>query len=252
MSNHIKHIILESERYPTKEHYPFNLPLFSETKKIELPTPITLFVGENGSGKSTLLEAIAVAAGIYIWRNGMTSRAIVNRYEASLHRYLKVKWENGSVPGSFFGAQIFKDFASILEEWAINDPGQLELFGGKSLLSQSHGQSLMSFFRSRYKLKGLYLLDEPETALSPSTQLELLQLISENSQKGHAQFIIATHSPILLACKNAIIYNFNKMPLASVNYEDTEHFKVYRDFLNHHKKYVEAFSSATHLYQNKI
>lgn len=238
MSHHIRSIVLETERYPTKDHYPFNLPLFSETRKLDFSSPVTLFVGDNGSGKSTLLEAIAIAAGIYIWRNSMTSRYRVNRYEAMLHRYLKVDWTMEKVPGSFFGAQIFKDFASILEEWAITDPGQLELFGGKSLISQSHGQSLMSFFKSRYKLKGLYLLDEPETALSPSSQLELLQLISENASAGHAQFIVATHSPILLACKDATIYSFDKMPVAAVQYEDTEHFRVYRDFLNHREKYL--------------
>ncbi|KJF45054.1 ATPase AAA [Draconibacterium sediminis] len=235
---HLNSIELEAEQYPTREHYPFNLPLFAETKKLDFTNPVTLFVGQNGSGKSTLLEAIAVAAGIYIWRNNMTSRYMVNRYEATLHRYLKVSWVNGSVPGSFFGAQIFKDFASMLEEWATTDPGQLEFFGGKSLISQSHGQSLMSFFRSRYKLKGLYLLDEPETALSPSSQLELHRLISENSKGGHAQFIVATHSPILLACKNATIYNFDQMPVSEVKYEDTEHFRVYRDFLNHREKYL--------------
>lgn len=240
MSYHLSSITLESERYPTKEHYPFSLPLFSETNKIDFPNPITMFVGENGSGKSTLLEAIAEAAGIYIWRNSMTSRYRVNNYEAMLHRYVKVQWAKGKVPGSFFGAQIFKDFASILEEWATTDPGQLELFGGKSLISQSHGQSLMSFFRSRYKLKGLYLLDEPESALSPSTQLELLQLISENAKAGHAQFIVATHSPILLACKDATIYSFDKMPVSTVNYEDTEHFRVYRDFLNNRERYLHG------------
>ncbi len=238
MSHHIRKIILETERYPTKDHYPFNLPLFSETKEIELNSPVTLFVGENGSGKSTLLEAIAVAAGIYIWRSGMNSRVRVNHYEASLHRYLKVDWTNEKVPGSFFGSQIFKDFASVLEEWATTDPGQLEYFGGKSLISQSHGQSLMSFFKSRYKLKGLYLLDEPETALSPSSQLGLLQLLSKNARAGHAQFIVATHSPILLACKEATIYSFDKMPLTNIQYEDTEHFKVYRDFLNQREKYL--------------
>lgn len=238
MSHHIRSIVLETERYPTKDHYPFNLPLFSETRTLDFSSPVTLFVGENGSGKSTLLEAIATAAGIYIWRNSMTSRYLVNRYEAMLHRYLKVDWTNEKVPGSFFGSQIFKDFASILEEWATSDPGQLELFGGKSLISQSHGQSLMSFFRSRYKLKGLYLLDEPETALSPSSQLELLQLISENARAGHAQFIVATHFPILLACKEATIYSFDNMPVSPVKYEDTEHFRVYRDFLNNREKYL--------------
>lgn len=238
MSNHLKSIKLETERYPTREHYPFSLPLFSETKQLEFPSPITLFVGENGSGKSTLLEAIAVAAGIYIWRSGMNSSYRPNRYEASLHRYLKLDWTKDIVPGSFFGAQIFKDFASILEQWATTDPGQLDLFGGKSLISQSHGQSLMSFFKSRYKLEGLYLLDEPETALSPSSQLELLQLLSENARAGHAQFIVATHSPILLACQEATIYSFDQMPVSSVSYEDTEHFRVYRDFLNNREKYL--------------
>ena len=238
MSYHLKSITIESERYPTKEHYPFSLPLFSETKELNFSSPVTLFVGENGSGKSTLLEAIAVAAGIYIWRTGMNSRYQVNRHEASLHRYIKINWTKGKVPGSFFGAQIFKDFASILDEWASSDPGLLELFGGKSLITQSHGQSLMSFFRSRYKLEGLYLLDEPETALSPSTQLELLQLLSENAKGGHAQFIVVTHSPILLACEEATIYSFDKMPVTSVEYEDTEHFRVYRDFLNHREKYL--------------
>jgi predicted ATPase len=238
MSYHLKSITIESERYPTKEHYPFNLPLFSKTKKLDFNNPVTLFVGENGSGKSTLLEAIAVAAGIYIWRTGVNARYQVNRYEASLHRYLKVHWTKSKVPGSFFGAQIFKDFASILDEWASSDPGLLELFGGKSLITQSHGQSLMSFFRSRYKLEGLYLLDEPETALSPSTQLELLQLLNENAKGGHAQFIVVTHSPILLACQDATIYSFDKMPVSTVEYEDTEHFRVYRDFLNHREKYL--------------
>jgi len=238
MSYHIKSITLESERYPTKEHYPFSLPLFSETKELHFLNPVTLFVGENGSGKSTLLEAIAVAAGIYIWRSHQTTRVSYNRYEASLHRYIKINWVNEKIPGSFFGAQIFKDFASILEEWASTDPGQLELFGGKSLITQSHGQSLMAFFKNRYKLKGIYLLDEPETALSPSSQLELLQLINKNAKAGHAQFIVATHSPILLACKNATIYSFDQIPLSSVRYEETEHYKVYRDFLNHREKYL--------------
>lgn len=238
MSYHLKSIILESERYPTKEHYPFSLPLFSETKKLDFQSPITLFVGENGSGKSTLLEAIATAAGIYIWRNSLSSRYQYNQYEASLNRYLRLQWVKGEVPGSFFSAQIFKDFAGILEQWATTDPGQLELFGGKSLITQSHGQSLMSFFRSRYKLEGLYLLDEPETALSPSTQLELLQLLNENAKGGHAQFIIATHSPILLACNDATIYSFDKIPVSTLEYEDTEHFRVYRDFLNHREKYL--------------
>ncbi len=238
MSYHLKSIILDTERYPTKEHYPFNLPLFSETKQLDFTTPITMFVGENGSGKSTLLEAIANAAGIHIWRTGYNTRYKVNNYEKLLYRFLKLEWVNGRVPGSFFGAQVFKDFAAILDEWASTDPGQLELFGGKSLITQSHGQSLMSYFKSRYNIEGLYLLDEPETALSPSSQLELLQLLGKHAKAGHAQFIIATHSPILLACENSTIYSFDKMPVSTVEYKETEHFRVYRDFLNNRDKYL--------------
>ena len=106
-------------------------------------------------------------------------------------------------PGSFFGSSVFQDFARILDDWASTDPGQLAYFGGKSLLTQSHGQSIMSFFKARYAIKGLYLLDEPETALSPRTQIELLDLLTTMSAAGHAQFIIATHSPILLSCPGA-------------------------------------------------
>ena len=98
------------------------------------------------------------------------------------------------------GLRFFKDFTHVLDEWAVSDPGQLEYFGGELLVTQSHGQSMMSYFRARYKIRGIYLLDEPETALSPKSQLELLDIINKNSLTGQAQFIIATHSPLLLAC----------------------------------------------------
>jgi predicted ATPase len=135
------------------------------------------------------------------------------------------------VPGAYFGSQTFNDFTNILDQWAASDPGQLKYFGGKSLVTQSHGQSIMSYFRSRYQIKGIYLLDEPETALSPRSQLELLDIIANNSNSGHAQFIIATHSPILLACENARIYSFDGETVSTIEYEQTEHYKVYRNFL---------------------
>ena len=98
-------------------------------------------------------------------------------------------------------------------------------------MTQSHGQSMMSYFRARYKIRGLYLLDEPETALSPRSQLEFLEIISENSRDGHAQFIIATHSPILLTCGGAAIYSFDHVPAQTVTYEETEHYRIYKRFL---------------------
>jgi len=223
------------DRYPTREHYPFTLDLFHQTPALEFRTPVTLFVGENGTGKSTLLEAIARRCGIFIWREGGRTRYQVNPYEDRLWHCLSVEWADGDVPGSFFASSIFQDFARILDEWAATDPGQLDYFGGRSLLTQSHGQSIMAFFTARYAIKGLYLLDEPETALSPKTQLALLDLLEKMSAAGHAQFLIATHSPILLSCPGATIYSFDCAPLQMVRYEDTEHYKTYRDFMENRK-----------------
>jgi len=237
MTNHIKNVTLLHDKFPTLENYPFILPILNQTKYLTFDTYTTLFVGENGTGKSTLLEALALACGIHIWRTPWASRYQVNPYESELHTCLQLEWSNGIVHGSFFGSDIFKDFTYFLDEWAISDPGQLKYFGGKSLVTQSHGQSMMSFFRSRYKLKGIYLLDEPETALSPKSQLELLEIIGENGEAGHAQFIIATHSPILLACEGAKIYSFDHAPIKVIKYEETEHYQVYKRFLIDRGKY---------------
>lgn len=235
---HLSQVTLLADAYPTLDNYPFSLDLFQKTREINLQSPVTFFVGENGTGKSTLLEAIAHRSGFYIWRGIKRTRYEVNPHEEELYRFIRIKWIDGMVPGSFFAADVFRNFAKVLDEWAAMDPGMLEYFGGKSLMSQSHGQSLMSLFRARYKIKGLYLLDEPETALSPRSQLELLGLLEKMSRMGHAQFIVATHSPILLACPDADILDFNRLPLASIDYEDTEYFRIYRDFLNNRKKYL--------------
>ena len=160
-----------------------------------------------------MLEAMAHKCNIHIWKRMEITRFEINPYEEELYKFLAVQWTNGIVPGSFFGSEIFRDFSQYLDEWAIADPRILEYFGGKSLITQSHGQSLMSLFRARYRIKGLYLLDEPETALSPKSQLELLDLLQEMGKAGHAQFIIATHSPILMACPNGVIFSFDHSPV---------------------------------------
>ena len=229
---YLKCVTLHSEKFPAKDCYPFNLRILNETKKIEFKTPVTCFAGENGTGKSTLLEALTVKCGIHIWRAAEKRRYKYNPYEKMLSDYISIDRSDESVPGSFFGSSVFQDFVLSLDEWASADPGQLQYFGGKSLVSQSHGQSIMSYFNDRYKRKGLYMLDEPETALSPSTQIKLLDLISRMSAEGHAQFIIATHSPILLACPGAVIYSFDYIPVRVVQYEETDHYRVYKDFLD--------------------
>ena len=237
---HLKRVTIHPEKFPTTEHYPFNLNIFHETKSILFDSPITFFVGENGTGKSTLLEAITNKCGIYIWGNNERKTLKVNLYEKRLHEAIDIEWTQGSVHGSFFASQIFQNFAQILDEWAAADPGALDYFGGESLLTKSHGQALMSFFKARYKIKGIYFMDEPETALSPRTQLDLLGVVKGMSQAGHAQFIIATHSPILLACPGAKIHSFDYAPVKQIDYEETDQFQVYKSFMVDRNRYLDS------------
>lgn len=237
---HLKSFRLCPEDYPTTDYYPFNLPIFSDTVEIELDKPVTFFIGENGSGKSTLLTGLTQKCGIHIWQESDRPRFDKSPYEDQLQQAISLQWVNGRVPGSFFSSQIFQCFSQILDEWAVADSRILNRFGGHSLMSLSHGQSLMSYFNSRYQVKGIYFLDEPETALSPRSQLELMRVITRMGNAGHAQFIIATHSPILLACPVAQIFNFNTKPLRQIPYQQTEYFTFYYDFMKQYEKYLKG------------
>jgi len=231
MNNHITGVTLHHEKYPSRDHYPFSLPIFNRTKQVVFDSPVTFFVGENGSGKSTLLEALARASNTHIWSSPDSTRYQINLYEKQLYRYISLQWANGRVPGAYFGSEIFNDFRKTVDNWAASDPGVLKYFGGKSLVTQSHGQSMMSYFRSRYKIKGIYFLDEPETALSPRSQLELLDIFRETGKAGYGQFIIATHSPILLAYDKAKIYSFDHHSIRVIGYKETDHYRIYKKFL---------------------
>ena len=235
---HLDGITLFAEKFPTKDHYPFNLTIFQNTSFVPLTVPVTFFIGENGTGKSTLLRAISNGCRIHRWRGLDRARSEYNPHEEQLYRALEIHWTNGSVPGSFFSSQQFQEFAKLVDDWTSTDPGLLEYFGGRSLMTQSHGQVLMAFFRSRYGRKGLYLLDEPETALSPKSQLSLLKLLIREGFHGQAQFVIATHSPILLACPGARILGFDDETIGPVAYEQTEYYRFYRDFLTDREKYL--------------
>jgi predicted ATPase len=250
---HLKEVTIHPEKYPTRDYYPFNLSIFQQSQSIPFASPITMFVGENGTGKSTLLEALAYLCGIHIWRDMERRRFQYNPYENEFYQYLSVEWATEDrIYGSFFGSSIFHHFAELLDEWAAADPGQLDYFGGKSLMTQSHGQSLLSFFQSRYRIKGLYLLDEPETALSPRSQLALLDILARTTRENQAQFIIATHSPLLLACPGALIYSFDDGNVKQIEYEETTHYQIYKSFMEDRNKYlqpvgqqgVESFSSS--------
>lgn len=235
---HLDSVRFSHERFPSREDYPFTLQIFQKTEQIQFDSPVTFFVGENGTGKSTLLEAICLKCGIYIWEGMERRRFEINPHEKELHKAIDIQWNNGPVPGSFFASEIFRNFVQLLDEWAAADPKLLRYFGGRSLMTQSHGQSFMSFFKARYQIKGLYLLDEPETALSPKSQLDFLKLLHEMGLAGHAQFIIASHSPILMACPGAKIYSFDDIPVRQIDYNDTDHYRIYKTFMMNPSQYL--------------
>ncbi|BBO72343.1 hypothetical protein DSCA_62730 [Desulfosarcina alkanivorans] len=230
---HLKKISIARDRFPTAEAYPFNLPVVRHTTAIDLPTPVTVFTGENGTGKSTLLKAICRRCNIHIWEGMHRARYKASRYENMLHLSMDVEWTDGPVPGSFFSPELFRNFSQLVDEWASGNPDLLGYFGGQSLVTQSHGQSCMAYFQSIYRVKGLHFLDEPEAALSPQTQLHLLDVLTAASAAGHAQFIISTHSPILMSCPNASVLDFNHLSIRQTAYEQTRHYKIYRDFFDH-------------------
>lgn len=226
----ITRVRVRSGDFPTDSCYPFDVPVLASAPELELKAPVTLFVGENGSGKSTLLDAITRRCGIQVWDKPRRHVAHENPFENQLQHFIDVSWANGRVPGSLFRAETFHDLADFLDDLALCDPGRLKYHGGRLINVLSHGEGILSYFSGRFQVKGLYLLDEPEAALSPTSQLRFLQLLQELEEEGHAQFIMATHSPILLAYPGAQIFSFDGEYIKEVNYEETKHYKVYKQF----------------------
>lgn len=235
---HLQSVSFHPGRYPTSEHYPFNLKIFRNCDTLPFDGNVTFFIGENGSGKSTLLKAMARRCGIHIWEEDR-GRYGNNPYEEDLFKYIDVAWREKKKPGMFFSSERYQHLAKIIDEWAISDPKLLEYYGGRSLMSQSHGESFMSYFTSRFAIEGVYFLDEPETALSPRRQIEFVRMLMDQTRDGHAQFIIATHSPILLSCPGASIWSFDLQELKGTAYEDTDYYIIYRDFLLHREHYLK-------------
>lgn len=227
---HLMQVRIHSDKYPTGACYPFNVKTLQNEPHLNLRGSVTYLVGENGSGKSTLLDAIGRKAGIHIWDKPRRHLAHENPHETRLSDYLSLTWANGRVAGSLFRAETFREFADFLDDVALCDPGRLKYHGGRLLNTLSHGEAILSYFSGRFDVKGLYLLDEPEAALSPTRQVRFLQILQRLEREGHAQFVMATHSPILLAYPGAQILSFDGDQVQEVAYEDTSHYKLYKQF----------------------
>lgn len=200
-------------------------------RRLAFPAAVTFFVGENGTGKSTLLEALAVAAGFNAEGGSRNFRFSTRATHSGLYQYLNLS--RGAYPrdGYFLRAESVYNLATDIDRLAEGDPTLLESYGGRSLHAQSHGESFLSLVGNRFGGQGLYLLDEPEAALSPMRQMALLALIHRLADEG-SQFIVATHSPILITCPGACVYQFDAAGIRKVDYRDTEHYQLTRRFLN--------------------
>lgn len=210
-----------------------NIPSLKNFQGIKIHKPVTFFVGENGSGKSTLLEAIAVALGLNPEGGSKNFNFATKETHSELGKLLEIaRGPMREEDGFFLRAESFYNLATEVEE--LNGSGFSSLYdsyGGKSLHDQSHGESFRSLILNRFRSRGIYLLDEPEAALSPTSQMSLLCIIDELVKKD-TQFIIASHSPIILAYPNADIYEFSEAGIEKKSYKETESYSVTKAFLD--------------------
>lgn len=234
---YLKEVTVLHETFPSRAAYPFSIPSLRNTTKLNLDAPVTFFVGENGSGKSTLLEAIAWQCDFHTAGGGINNAYEAENADAAFGPYIRLSWLPKVRNGFFLRAESFFDFANYLDREAREQPeyrSQIYAsYGGKSLHEQSHGESFLSLFRNRFGKQAVYLLDEPEAALSPARQLNLLSIL--HGMRKNAQFIIATHSPILLGFPEARIYSFDEAPISEIAYENTQHYQLTRRFLENRK-----------------
>lgn len=225
---YLNKLIYRREFIPSPEDYPFSIPAFQTLEELELPTNITFFVGENGAGKSTLLEAMANVAGFNAAGGGKQHTFSIHAEEAELSPYIRLSWRKKVHEGFFLRAESFYQFASYIDH--IEDPRKYSRYGDKSLHEASHGESFMRLFQNAFGKQAIYFLDEPEAALSPTRQLSLLRIMKE--LEPTSQFVIATHSPILLGYPGATIYSFDDRSIAPISYEETDHYQVTKLFLD--------------------
>lgn len=228
---YLRRVWLDQSKIADPLAYPFCLPLFKDGFEWQFDRPVTIIVGENGVGKSTLLEGIAALAG-YDGAGGAKGFAAVDNTRAidasgsDLADALKASWLPKITQGWFFRAETFFSVARYMDEAAIGASGA----PAPDFLSHSHGEGFLRFFEERCSRQGLYFFDEPESALSPSRQFSFLRLLARMDAAGHAQVLMATHSPILMAYPGARLLRLSKYGLSPVALEDTDHFRLLAEF----------------------
>ena len=237
---YLKRLWLDPAHIPDRTAYPFCLPFLSDDFELRFERAITIIVGENGTGKSTLLEGIAALAG-YNEAGGGKGYMTVDHSNAlevmggELSQALRASWLPKITMGWFFRAESFFSVARYLDEAARGTPGPPPDF-----LSHSHGEGFLRFFEERCQRQGIYIFDEPESALSPSRQIEFLKLLRMMDNSSHCQVIMATHSPMLMAYPSATLLRLTKYGLEPTTVEATDHYKAMREFFSDPRGFVEA------------
>ncbi|UWU89493.1 AAA family ATPase [Bradyrhizobium sp. CB1015] len=233
---YLRRVWLDRALVPDWETYPYCLPIFREEFDLSFDTAITIIVGENGTGKSTILEGIAALAGYDDAGGGKGYRAVdhSNAREimgGELSAALRAGWVPKITNGWFFRAETFFSVARYLDEVSDMPP---------DFLSYSHGEGFLRFFQERCQKQGIFIFDEPESALSPARQMEFLKLLHRMDSSRNCQVIMATHSPMLMAYPNARLLRLTKYGLEPVTVEETDHYRVMREFCNDPRGFVEA------------
>lgn len=243
---YLREVSLKRNQNSDYERYPFNLPVVRSLKRFKLHPDVTFIIGENGSGKSTLLEAIATAWGFNPEGGTLNFRFSTRASHSNLYDHLRlVRSVQRPKDGFFLRAESFFNLATNIEQMDAEPstaPLVIDSYGGNSLHEQSHGESFLALLLHRFSGNGLYILDEPEAALSPTRQLAVLRRIHQLVLR-ESQFIIATHSPILMAYPRAKIILLSDAGFTQIHYQETEHYVVTKEFMNHPTRTIKGLLS---------
>jgi predicted ATPase len=237
----VRSLVLKRDGVPDFERYPFSIPAIGALTELKLDARVTFFAGENGSGKSTLVEAIAVAAGFNAEGGSSNFRLSTRASHSQLHEVVRlVRGTRTPRTGYFLRAESFFNVATHIEQLDEDPQGGgriIDSYGGVSLHEQSHGESFLSLILNRFGPDGLYILDEPEAALSLRGNLALMRRMHDLVGEG-SQFIVSTHSPILLGYPDARIYVLTEAGIAESRYEETEQYDLTRSFLDDRERFL--------------